>query len=195
MPTEEDDVLERLSQALRPPDAAPSPSELAELRRAVADQAPAPIPRAWPRRVAVAAAAAVIQVVVVVGPPLPRPVRSLAHGLGLPVDSAEVADAKSAAAELQAALDGGDPARVARASARLERHLQALDEADRRRLAERSDPLLERARRAVPSPRAPPSPQVGPHTTRSVSTLPSARSSSTTTSTTTPSSTTSTRPR
>ena len=192
MPTEEDDVLERLSQALRPPDAAPSPSELAELRRAVADQAPAPIPRAWPRRVAVAAAAAVILVVVVIGPPLPRPVRSLAHGLGLPVDSAEVADAKAAMDQLQAALDEGDPAKVEAASARLERRLARLRTADRNRFAGRAEPLLERARqsgaqaRPVPPARQQAPGQGPPATTGPATSAPPQRPSSSTTSTTSP---------
>lgn len=191
MPAEDEEVLERLRQALRAPDAQPSAAEVAELRRAVAERDPLPAPRrAWPRRVAAVAAAAAILVVLVAGPPLPRPVRSLARAVGLPVDSAEVADAKSAASELQAALDGGDPARVAKASARLERRLQALREADRRRLAQRSDPLLERARRSqsgtgAPAGSGPPTSRGGPTTTGPVTTLPSSRSSSTTTTTST----------
>lgn len=187
MPADDNELLEKLESALAPPAAEPSPSEVAALRRAVAEQASSVGPeRVWPWRVAAGLAAAVVLLFVVVAPPLPEPLRQVAHGLGLPVDSVEVADAKSAAAELRSALDDGDRERAARASARLQRNLDGLEERDRRRLASRTDPLIERARSSgsgtAPVPGQPPP---GARTTTTVPTSTRRGTSTSTSSTTT----------
>ena len=172
MPTDhgDDALLERLGEALRPPDTEPSAPELALLHGAVTARAslgsrprPWAHPRAWPRRVVAGVAACLLLGVLLTGPTLPRPLRSFAHAVRLPVDSVQVAEAKSAVADLQAALDAGDHERAARSSAVLRRRLEALDERDRRRLSGKAAPLLERAARSPgATPGAPPGPQPGP---------------------------------
>ena len=199
MPAEDDDLLERLEEALRPPDAVPSDAEIAALHRAVAEGGTAPVVRrVWPRRALAGIAAAAVLLFIVSGAALPRPLRTVAHALRLPVDSVEVADAKSAEKELRAALDENDPERVARASARLQRRLEALEQADRERLGRRVSPYLERARTGqAPSPGTPvppgrppaPPPATTPATRQTSTTTPT---SSTTGRTPTTSGTTST---
>ena len=194
MPADDDDLLERLEDALRPPEAVPSEAEIEALHRAVAEAQSTPtVRRVWPRRVLAGAVAAAILLVIVSGAALPRPVRALANALGLPVDSVQVAEAKSAEKELLAALEGGDPERVARASARLQRRLEALDEQDRERFRRRVDPYLERARglqapppgSPLPPGRIPSSPTSTTSSTfRTSTTTPTSSSTTTTTATT-----------
>jgi hypothetical protein len=199
VPAEDDDLLERLEDALRPAEATPSQAEVAALRRAVAEGDPAPVVhRVWPRRVLAGAVAAAILLFIVSGAALPRPLRTVAHALRLPVDSVEVADARSAEKELRAALDGGDGERIARASERMQRRLEALREGDRERFGRRVNPYLERARAGqVPAPGAPvparplPSPASTTSSTARTSTTTPTQSTSTTTTTTGRTSTTS----
>ncbi len=195
MPTEDEDLLRRLEDALRPPEVEPSAAEVAALHRAVAEGAVTPaVRRVWPRRALAGVAAAAVLTVIVSGAPMPRPVRAALHAVGLPVDSVKVADANSAARELQRALDDGDEERAARASARLRQRLDALGQSDRQRLGRRTDPLLQRAGAPPSSPRpgAPPAggpvPSGPPTTAPSTGRSPSTTSSSTTT--TAPTSTT-----
>lgn len=185
MPTEDEDLLARLAHALRPPEVEPSDEEIAALHRAVAGGLPAPaVRRVWPRRALAGVAAAVVLLVIVSGVPVPRPVRAAAHALGLPVDSVEVADAKSAVKELQRALNDGDQDRAARASARLRQRLDALNQSDRQRIARQADPLLQRAGGSGGSAPAPGSPPpAGPATSRPPSRTPSTSGTSTTTNT------------
>ena len=204
MPAEDDDLLERLEDALRPAEVTPSEAEVAALRRAVAEGgSSAVVSRVWPRRVLAGAVAAAILLFIVSGAALPRPLRTVAHALRLPVDSVEVADAKSAEKELRAALDGGDEERVARASERMQRRLEALRERDRERFRRRVGPYLERARAGQPpAPGAPvparpaPSPASTTSSTARTSTTTPTQSTSTTTtgrtSTTSPTTSTST---
>jgi len=127
VPTEDEDLLGRLEHALRPPEVEPSEAEIAALHRAVTEGADAPaVRRVWPRRALAGAAAAAVLAFILSGAALPRPLRVVAHALRLPVDSAKVADAKSAVDELQRALDDGDQEGAARASARLRQRLDAL---------------------------------------------------------------------
>lgn len=194
MPTEDEDLLARLEHALRPPEVEPSDEEIAALHRAVAGGVPAPaVRRVWPRRALVGVAAAVVLLVIVSGVPVPRPVRAAAHALGLPVDSVEVADAKSAVKELQRALDDGDQERAARASARLSQRLDALNQSDRQRIGRQADPLLQRAGGSggsAPAPRSPP--PAGPTTSRPSSRSPSTSGTSSTSTTTSSSTSTTT---
>ncbi|MDP8974785.1 MAG: hypothetical protein M3N28_00130 [Actinomycetota bacterium] len=196
MPTEDEDLLGRLEHALRPPDVEPSDEEIAALHRAVAGGVPAPaVRRVWPRRALAGVAAAVVLLVMVSGVPVPRPVRAAAHALGLPVDSVEVADAKSAVKELQRALDDGDQERAARASARLRQRLGALSERDRQRIGRRAGPLLERAGGSSGSPPAPGSPPPdGQAPSRPSTRTPSTSGTSSTTTSSSTSSTTTTAP-
>jgi len=188
VPTEDEDLLGRLEHALRPPEVEPSEAEIAALHRAVTEGADAPaVRRVWPRRALAGAAAAAVLAFILSGAALPRPLRVVAHALRLPVDSAKVADAKSAVNELQRALDDGDQEGAARASARLRQRLDALGEDDRQKIGQRAEPLLQRA--GAPSASSPaPAPPPG----SSVPSRPSTTTSSTSRSSTTSSSTTTT---
>ena len=188
MPTEDEDLLGRLEHALRPPEVEPSEAEIAALHRAVTEGADAPaVRRVWPRRALAGAAAAAVLAFILSGAALPRPLRVVAHALRLPVDSAKVADAKSAVNELQRALDDGDQEGATRASARLRQSLDALGEDDRQKIGQRAEPLLQRA--GAPSASSPaPAPPPG----SSVPSRPSTTTSSTSRSSTTSSSTTTT---
>ena len=194
MPTKDEYLLARLEQDLRPPAVEPSEAEIAALHQAVAEGATHPaVRRVWPRRALAGVAAAAVLVLIVSGVPVPRPVRAAAHALGLPVDSVKVADAKSAVKELQRALDEGDQERAARASARLRRRLDALDQADRQRIGQKADPLLLRAGSppgSRPGPGTPP--PGGPTTSRPPSRNPSTSGPSTTTTSSSSTSSTST---
>ena len=189
MPTEDEDLLGRLEHALRPPEVEPSEAEIAALHRAVTEGADAPaVRRVWPRRALAGAVAAAVLAFILSGAALPRPLRVVAHALRLPVDSAKVADAKSAVNELQRALDDGDQEGAARASARLRQRLDALGEDDRRRIGQRAEPLLQRAGAPSGSSPVPGAPPPG----SSVPSRPSTTTSSTSRSSTTSSSTTTT---
>ncbi len=76
---------------------------------------------------------------------LPRPVRVVAHGVGLPVDSVELADAKHALSKLRKASDEALPAAVAGADDALAK----LSDDDRRRLGQPAALEVEDARGRV----------------------------------------------
>ena len=76
---------------------------------------------------------------------LPRPVRVVAHGVGLPVDSVELADAKHALSKLRKASDAALPSAVAGADDALAK----LSDDDRRRLGQPAAQEVEDARGRV----------------------------------------------
>ena len=78
---------------------------------------------------------------------LPRPVRILAHGVGLPVDSVELADAKHALSKLRKANDAALPGAVAGADDALSK----LSDDDRRRLGQPAAQEVDDARGRVNS--------------------------------------------
>ena len=108
-------------------------------------------PRWWQQKIAVGGAVfglilgAPAAAFAISGSPLPDPVRSALHDVGLPVDSVDVADARSAESHLEKALRSGDTAAVSRAAAHLQECLAELDRGDRNRMAPRADALLQDA--------------------------------------------------
>jgi hypothetical protein len=135
----EDLLLEQLGEAFDPPaflPTEPSLTELAALERAVRrHHAPAPAPRrAWHRSSRRAAGLVVALVFAGAGTaaaatgsvPLPRPVRALAHDLGLPVESPEVHAVHDAVDDLHHAQANGDQKAVIDSAVALRRALDEL---------------------------------------------------------------------
>jgi hypothetical protein len=92
-----------------------------------------------------AACLAVGTIAFAAGAPVPRPARAVAHGLGLPVDSPALVDAKSALDSLRSALEGTDDSRVRRAIANLEERLADLDSDERDEITSEARQLLRHA--------------------------------------------------
>jgi hypothetical protein len=97
-------------------------------------------------------AAAVLALVVVgglvalsTGEPVPSELRSPARALGLPVDSAELAEARTAMATLRAALSQPDDRRLLAARDALVRRVQRLGAEDRTAIDGDARALLDRA--------------------------------------------------
>src|SRR6202011_3778279 len=84
----------------------------------------------------------------------PQPVRVVAHGIGLPVDSVPVADTRSAAADLKDALAHHDPKRVAQADRRLLAALAHVDAGEKASIKPQTDELLQEAAQSEPPPTA-----------------------------------------
>jgi hypothetical protein len=150
-------LLEDLKQVLSTPtppiDHAPS---LAALHRAVDSRQnwPTARQRSWwyirPRLAASALASGVILggsgvAFAVSGTPLPAPVRTVAHAVGLPVDSTAVAAARSDTAALRSALNRDDTTSVATDAERLRNRLGNLSPDDHQDLGTEPDHLLSRA--------------------------------------------------
>jgi hypothetical protein len=151
-----DQLFDALGVALRPPPVEPSPGELAALHRMIDERcrdrvtARVPAMRAWARPFVVAAAAAGIVVgsgaaAFAAGAPVPRPIRAVAHDVGLPVDSPELTDAKSAASELRIVLGINDTATIKRVRARLSRKLAEVPRDERGEIERGAKALLARA--------------------------------------------------
>lgn len=156
--TEDDPALfEDLRQALSTPtppiDDAPS---LAALHRAVDSRTdwPTARQRSWwyvrPRIAASALASGMILggsgvAFAVSGAPLPAPVRTVAHAVGLPVDSNAVAAARSDTAALRSALNRDDTTSVASDAQRLRSRLGNLSADDHQDLGTEPEHLLSRA--------------------------------------------------
>lgn len=167
----DDELLDRLAQTLAPERIEPPLAGVFALRRAVA--AP-PRRLAWrPRKIAVAAAAVALGLsgstaaFAATGAPLPRPLRVVAHGAGLPVDSVSVADTRSATARLKDALAQDNPARVNRAADQLRGRLAQLEPDEKSQIEQPASVLLQEANESggqdngpqqdQPSPTRPPS--------------------------------------
>ena len=84
-------------------------------------------------------------VAVSTGAPVPRALRSPARALGLPVDSADLADARTAMANLRTALAQPDDARVVAAADALVAHFRRLGPDDRAAVEADALALLARA--------------------------------------------------
>lgn len=150
------DLLDALATELQPPSVEPSHAELMGLHRAIDERRRAPLAtrtqrRPWLRSpIAIAAASVAVAfsgtaTAFAAGAPLPRPVRTVAHDVWLPVDSPQLSDAKHAVTDLGLVLAGSDDAAIARARDQLLRRLDALSAAERRGLAFVSEPLLAQA--------------------------------------------------
>ncbi len=151
-----DELFDALGVALRPPPVEPTPAELAALHRMIDERcvdrttAHVPATRAWTRPFAVVAAAASIVVgsgaaAFAAGAPVPRPIRAVAHDVGLPVDSPELTDAKGAASDLRIVLAINDPATIKRVRARLNHELAQVPGDERGQIERDAKALLAKA--------------------------------------------------
>ncbi len=159
-PGDDERLLRLLADMLRPgPGDDPSPASVADLRRVVTEHfRPESVPR---RRLhllrRVAAGSGVVSVVVagslgaaaaaasVTGGAIPTPIRQVARAVGLPLDSAPLAQAKRDRGRLEAALRAGDPAPVAVRSTALSSDLRRLSRSDLSRFGPVATPDLQRA--------------------------------------------------
>lgn len=150
-----DEELIRLArEALAPPSVEPPLESIAALREAV-DRLSTPGAgrrrRAWRFRLATAVAgfltlaSGTAAAAAVAGASLPAPLRGIAHGIGLPVDSAGLAQAKTDAGRLSYALRQRDVPMIGRDAAALETTFKRLDAGDQRSIDERVDALLNQA--------------------------------------------------
>lgn len=140
-----------LGQALDPGAPIPPPESVSELRRLVVGAAPRRSGPLLRSRAAVAAAVffgvsgSALGAAVASGATLPEPLRAVANGIGLPVDSVGLAQAKAAAGRLRGALDHGDVGAVPRDAAALQSSFASLGTGDRRSIDGEVDFLLDRA--------------------------------------------------
>jgi hypothetical protein len=136
MSPDDERLLDRLGTELETPAREPPLDRVAAVRAHAAAQAPArPIPL-WRRRTAALVAAAALLLVgvtagVLVSDDLPRPVRRVAHDVGLPVDSPEFVDAHQELHRLGEALAAGDADEVRAADAAMVRLVKSLDDDER----------------------------------------------------------------
>lgn len=151
-----DELFDALGAALRPPPVEPTPAELAALHRMIDERcvdrttARVPATRSWTRPFVVVAAAAGIVVgsgaaAFAVGAPVPRPIRAVAHDVGLPVDSPELTDAKGAESDLRIVLAINDPATIKRVRARLNHKLAQVPGDERGQIERDAKALLAQA--------------------------------------------------
>lgn len=138
---EDDRLLALLGQALEPEPLEPPAKRIAEVRaRAEAGARLLPVVERQRRRrrtlvsAAVAAILAAFGAGLVLGHDLPRPLRAVAHDLGLPVESVELVDTRDAVDRLGSALSQEDPEEVAAADADVVRRVNALEEEERAKI-------------------------------------------------------------
>src|SRR5687767_12788138 len=114
-------LLDALAVAIAPPQGEPTMAELAALRAVVADAASGARSRRvhrWRRRIAVAVAGSVVlssSAAYATSGAAPRPVRSAAFALKLPVEAPDLTDAKDALTDLDEELRSGRRDKVASA--------------------------------------------------------------------------------
>ena len=151
-------LLTTLGAALETAPRAASVEALDEFRALVAGQAAPggawapPRSRRHPVRSVMAAAAATASLVLIggagllaTGDPLPNSLRAPVRALGIPVDDAALARARTAMGELRTALDGPDDARVRAAALALADQLRALGAADLAAIDGEARGLIQRA--------------------------------------------------
>jgi hypothetical protein len=153
-------LLEMLGEALVPSVAEPTRAERDALRIAVS-RTFAPLtrepssPRFVVRRrlpaLSAAFALAVAAAIAIVRPPLPDPVRSAAHAIGLPVDSVALADTKHAITELRSDLEHHDTKALGPAVHELRSNLAGLRGQDLNAVEPEAQRLLIRAGRMMSS--------------------------------------------
>jgi len=157
----DDGLLDQLGVALAVTPAEPTRDEVDAMRALVVQRDGAGISRfsfapardrQRPLRHVLVAAALVVGLVLVgglvtlsAGAPVPSELRAPARALGLPVDSAELAAARSAAGALRAALAGPDDVRVAASAVSLETALGRLTAGDRAKIETEARALLMQA--------------------------------------------------
>lgn len=147
----DEELTALLRQALDPGNPSPPPESVGELRRLVAGSAPRRHPMPLRSRMAVAAAAFVgvsgsaVGAAVATGATLPEPLRVIASGIGLPVDSVGLAQAKTDAGRLRRDLNRRDLAEVSRDAAALQSSFTGLSPGERHGIDDEVDSLLEQA--------------------------------------------------
>lgn len=147
----DEEITGLLRQALDPGKPAPPPESVRELRSLVSRAAP--LRRALPLRYRVAVATAAflgmsgsaVGAAVASGATLPGPLRVIASGMGLPVDSVDLAQAKTDADRLRRDLNRRALADVPRDAAVLQDQFAGLSTGERRSIGEEVDSLLDRA--------------------------------------------------
>lgn len=175
--TEEDDeLLDELSTWLQPDRSSPSAVETATLRALVqARFGPAPVPlgsrrgrtaaRVGRRTAAVAlalVAGSASAAAASGGVPFPRPVRAVAHNLGLPVDSPALDEAHHDLGALRAALDDGDREAVRRTVDHLGRAIRRVPDDERERARTETMDILAEASELLAEPLGEPEGGHGP---------------------------------
>lgn len=155
-------LIEALREALATTPAEPSVDEIDTLHQLVATRgAVATVLRLQqqPSRptirtkrtmtVAAACAALLVGVAVLASDTMPRPVASLAHRIGLPVEAPEVHDARMALIALRTALNTHDRTRTVRARDAVVAAMASLGRNDRSALEGNADTLLREADTAL----------------------------------------------
>jgi hypothetical protein len=150
--TGDDELFEQLRQAISASLREPPAESIEALHGHVSRRfAPKTEPPWWKQKVAVGAAifglvaGTPAAAFAITGTPVPNPLRTALHGIGLPLDSVPVADTKTAEVRLENALGNRDRQEVAKAVSHLQDCLTDLDRSDRARLAPHADALLREA--------------------------------------------------
>jgi hypothetical protein len=163
---DDDALLEELAAVLAPPDALALEPTIAEdeaLRAAVAGrfprldwQPPRPRSRVW-RALPLAAAGVLVPgtAAAAAGMPLPRPVRAVAHAVGLPVDSPALYDTYRHARQLHEAVEDQDHRKARETADKLRRDLSEVPADDRKEAHEAGLPALAEAAELLEVPVAP----------------------------------------
>lgn len=147
----DEELTALLREALDPGNPAPPPESVRELRNLVSRAAPPRRPMLLRSRAVVAAAAflgmsgSAVGAAVASGATLPEPLRVIASGIGLPVDSVGLAQAKTDADRLRADLERRDIEEVPRDAAALKDKFAGLSMGERNSIGDEVDSLLDRA--------------------------------------------------
>ena len=150
--TNDEGLFEELQRLVSQPFRDPPPESVAALHAEVARRFASTAGRPWWRQKAAVGAAvfgllagAPAAAFAIGGAPLPDPVRTAMHAVGLPIDSVRVADTKAAETDLANALKDRHEPEIRKAAAHLQTCLAELDGPDRARLAPHADALLDAA--------------------------------------------------
>jgi hypothetical protein len=170
---DDDALLEELAVALSPTDSLalePTVVEQEALRAAVAGRFPRldwqppspPRHRAW-RALPLVAAGILVPgtAAAAAGLPIPRPVRAVAHAVGLPVDSPALYDTYRHARQLRQAVEAGDPVRARETATKLRQDLKEVPADDRKEAHEAGLPALAEAAPLLQQAPPPPAPGGG----------------------------------
>jgi hypothetical protein len=171
---DDDTLLTELASALAPPASLalePTVAEEEALRAAVAGRFPRldwqphqsrVRSKAW-KALPLAAAGILVpaSAAAAAGMPLPRPVRAVAHAVGLPVDSPALYDTYRHARQLRDAVQDQDHLRARETAGKLRKDLREVPADDRKEAHEAGLPALAQAAPLLEAP-APPAPVTAP---------------------------------
>ena len=147
----DEEVTALLRQVLDPGNPIPPPESVRELRSLVSRAAPPRRPMRLRARAAVATAAfmaasgSAVGAAVASGATLPEPLRVIASGIGLPVDSVGLAQTKTDADRLRGDLKRNDLEDVPRDAVALQHKFAGLSTGERHTIGNEVDSLLDRA--------------------------------------------------